>query len=179
MTAISHFVARLALPPEGIDLRAELAELGSARVRQALEQSAGDYARAAKLLRMRAGELIRLESRLAGAPDPREPAINLDNVSRISGGVERISAAVIRRLAADGLDERAIAGRIGCNPWLVERVLREQRAREIERLDRDEKLSPKQIAERLRLPINRVRNVLMSHDNDALARRASGGQNDE
>ncbi len=168
------------LPPEGIDLRAELAELGSVRVRQALEQSDGDYGRAAKLLRMRPGELIRLESRLAGESDaPAGDVINLANVSRIAGGVERISAAVIRRLAAEGLDERTIAKRVGCNPFLVEQVLREQTRREIERLDRDEKLSPKQIAERLRLPINRVRRVLVAHDLDALARRASGGQNEE
>lgn len=192
-TAISQFIERLALPPEGIDLCAELAELGSARVRQALEQSGGDYRRAAKLLRMHRGELVRLESRLAGQassapldrttlaiirpPSPGDDVVSADNVSRVAGGIERISAAAIRRLAAEGLDERSIAKRIGCNHFLVERVLREQTRREIERLDREEKLSPKQIAERLRLPINRVRRVLVAHDLNELASNASGGQN--
>lgn len=180
-TAISHFVERLALPSGGIDLRSELVELASARVRQALAQSDGDYALAAKLLRMRPAELVRLESRLlAGGPSAAAiDVVNLGNVSRFAGGIEHISAAAIRRLAAEGLDERAIAKRMGCNPFVVERVLREQTRREIERLDREEKLSPKQIAARLQLPINRVRSVLVAHDLNALASATSGGQNNE
>lgn len=178
-TAISRFVERTPPPPEGIDLCAELAELVSARVQQALDQSGGDHGRAAKLLRMRLPELVRLESRLAKGHSiaPMSDAIDVDNVSRIAGGIEHISAAAIRRLAAEGLDERAIAKRLGCNPFAVEKVLREQTRSEIERLDREEKLSPKQIAERLRLPINRVRRVLVAHDLVKLAHRASGGQN--
>lgn len=184
-TAIDSFVKRLALPEGGIDLRAELVTLQRARMRQALEKSGGDLARAARLLRMSRAELVRLESRLTdgdstlpAARGPGDPqAIDPSSISRIVGGVERISAAVIRRLADEGLDETAITNRVGCNPFIVEKVLRDRTKREIERLDRDEKLTPKQIADRLRIPINRVRRVLVAHDIGALAHRASGGQN--
>lgn len=183
-TAIDHFVKRLALPEGGVDLRAELVALQRARMRQALDKSAGDLAKAARLLRMSRAELVRLESRLTDGestlPAARTPGasevLDPSSVSRIVGGVERISAAVIRRLADEGLDEGAITQRVGCNPFIVEKVLRERTRREIERLDRDEKLTPKQIADRLRIPINRVRRVLVAHDLGALARRASGGQ---
>jgi len=183
-TAIDSFVKRLALPEGGIDLRAELVTLQRARMRQALEKSGGDLARAARLLRMSRAELVRLESRLTddstlpAASAPGDPGtIDPSSVSRIVGGVERISAAVIRRLADEGLDETAITNRVGCNPFIVEKVLRDRTKREIERLDRDEKLTPQQIADRLRIPINRVRRVLVAHDLGALAHRASGGQN--
>jgi hypothetical protein len=143
------------LPPDGIDLRAELVALQRTRVRQALEQSRGDLAGAARLLGM--------------SP-------------RIAGGVEFVSAAAIRRYAADGYSEREIYKRLGCNPYLVEKVLREQTERKIWSLDRDKGLSPHSIAARLRLPISRVRRVLERADRqaerDALAHRASNGHND-
>jgi len=168
------------LPPDGIDLRAELAALSGARVRQALDQAAGDYGQAARLLRMSRHELLRLEARLAdgepNAAERRVGALDPHTIPRIAGGVEFISAAAIRRYAAEGHDEKAIASLLGCNLFLVEKVLRAQTAAEIMRLDREEKLTPKQIAERLRLPINRVRRVLVAHDLGALAHRASGGQ---
>lgn len=175
---------RLALPEGGVDLKAELVALTRARVRQALEKTSGDLAGAARLLRMGRGELVRLESRITdGDPAPYaaratgEPELDWRTASRIVGGVERISAAVIRRLAAEGLDEAEITRRVGCNPFIVERVLREQKSAEILRLDRDEKLKPSEIAARLKLPIQRVRAVLVGHDLAALARRANEGQN--
>lgn len=183
-TAIDHFVERLALPEGGIDLRAELVTLQRARVRQALEKTSGDLAGAARLLRMTRTELVRLESRLTeGDPTlpatrpPGEPELDVRIASRIVGGIEVVSAAVIRRLDAEGLDASEIVRRVGCNPFIVERVLREQKRAEILRLDRDEKLKPSEIAGRLRLPVARVRAVLVAHDVAALARRANGDQN--
>lgn len=182
-TTIDHFVKRLALPEGGVDLKAELVALTRARVRQALEKTSGDLAGAARLLRMARGELVRLEARITDADStlpaaraPGEPELDVHAVSRIVGGVEVISAAVIRRLAAEGLDEAEITRRVGCNPFIVERVLREQKSTEILRLDRDEKLKPREIAARLKLPIQRVRAVLVGHDLAALARRANGRQ---
>jgi hypothetical protein len=161
---IIHQTERARLPPEGIDLRAELVALQSARVRQALGQACGDYGKAARLLRMSRLDLVRLETQLAGdgtsllaPPDPR-------GIPRIAGGVEFISAAAIRRYAAEGLDEKEIARTLGCNGFLVEKVLREQTEAEIVRLDSVEKLAPKAIALKLRIPISRVRRVLVAAD---------------
>jgi hypothetical protein len=174
------------LPPDGVDLRAELAAHGTARVRQALSQAGGDYGGAARLLRMSRNELVHFEARLAGGdpngPDRHVGVPDSTNVGRIAGGVEFISAAAIKRLHTDGYDEKAISRRLGCNPFLVEKVLREQTEQRIVELDRDgldgKKLSPRDIALELRLPVSRVRRVLVAHDVRALARRcrASGGQ---
>jgi hypothetical protein len=183
-TAIDHFVERLALPEGGVDLKAELVALTRARVRQALEKKGGDLAAAARLLRMSRGELVRLEARitdgdstLPAARAPGEPEVDVRTVSRIVGGVERISAAAIRRLAAEGHDDTEIVRRTGVNAFVVDKVLREMKSAEIVRLDRDEKLKPREIAARLKLPIQRVRAVLVAHDVAALARRANGEQN--
>jgi hypothetical protein len=162
-TVIADLVDRLALPPEGVDLRAELVDLQSARVRQALEQSGGDLARAARLLRMSRLDLMRLEARIADgtgappAPDPIDPG----NAARIAGGVEFISAAAIRRYAVEGLDERAIASRLGCNVFIVEKVLREQVEASVRRLDAEEQLPVAEIAAALRIPRARVRHILL------------------
>lgn len=164
------------LPSEGIDLRAELAELESARVRQALAQSGGNLTAAARLLRMSRGELLRLGARLmceragvAGAlpPEAREAReVARDNgASRIAGGVELVSAAAIRRLAAEGWSEKRIAGRLGVNAFVVEKVLRRDTERAVRELDASgEGLSPRDIADRLRLPVSRVRAILGAAD---------------
>jgi hypothetical protein len=170
------------LPPDGIDLRAELVALQRTRVRQALEQSRGDLAGAARLLGMSPLDLARLAARLDGDAPRSPPPVDEPPVPRIAGGVEFVSAAAIRRYAADGYSEREIYKRLGCNPYLVEKVLREQTERKIWSLDRDKGLSPHSIAARLRLPISRVRRVLERADRqaerDALAHRASNGHND-
>lgn len=169
------------LPPDGIDLSAELVALQRTRVRQALEQSRGDLTGAARLLGMSPLDLARLAARLA-EPGDSPPPVDEPPVPRIAGGVEFVSAAAIRRYAADGYSEREIRKRLGCNPYLVEKVLREQTERQIWSLDRDKGLSPQSIALRLRLPISRVRRVLERADrqaeHDALAHRASCGHND-
>lgn len=142
MTAIiTELVERLALGPEGVDLRAELDALQSARVSQALEQTGGDLSRAAKLLRMSRLDLLRLEARLAaarapGAAPPRfePPLVDASAIPRIESGVEFVSAAAIRRLDAEGYTERQIAGHLGCNAYLVEKVLREATERKVHEL---------------------------------------------
>jgi hypothetical protein len=162
---IAELVERLALPPDGIDLRAELDALQSARVSQALAQSSGDLAQAARLLRMSRLELLRLEERLAGrAPEAfgrrREPEPDVTPIPRIEGGLEIVSAAAIRRLAADGFTERQIGARLGCNPYIVEKVLREDIERDVRRLDAEGR-SVTEIAVALRLPFSRVRGILV------------------
>lgn len=164
---IAALVEQLDLPPDGIDLRAELVALQSARLRQALDQAGGDYAAAARLLRMSRLDLARLESRLAGeahaiTAEPSLDDLDASRIPRISGAVEFFSARVIKQYAAEGVGERAIASRLGCNPYLVERVLREQTQAEIVRLDREEKLEPKAIADRLGIAVSRVRRVLLA-----------------
>lgn len=170
-TTTTHSLA--ALPPDGVDLRAELNALRAARVRQALEQSSGDLSQAARLLRMSRLDLMRLEAldgaepappprgrrRQAAAPSP----LGVASVGRIAAGVELISAAAIRRLAADGLDARKIAARVGCNHYLVERVLRRHTESEMRRLD-GEGLSLRAIAIKLGLPLARVRRFLAAED---------------
>jgi hypothetical protein len=82
--------------------------------------------------------------------------------TRVSGGVELISAKAIRQYAADGHSERWIARRIGCNPYFVEKVLREQTEAAITRLSQIDKLGPHAIAAKLRLPCSRVQRFLNS-----------------
>lgn len=167
-TTIAELVERLALPPDGVDLRAELDALQSARVSQALERSGGDMARAAKLLRMTRLDLLRLEQRLSGRdevgrarprfePPPLGPTAAL--IPRIQDGVEFVSAAAVRRLAEDGLTERQIASRVGCNAFIVEKILREDTERRVRELDA-ERIAPSDIASRLRVPLARVRRIL-------------------
>lgn len=162
---IAALVEQLDLPPDGIDLRAELVALQSARLRQALDQAGGDYTGAARLLRMSRLDLARLEARLAGEAHNAEPSLDdLDasRIPRIAGAVEFFSAKVIKQYAAEGKGEKTIASLLGCNVFLVERVLREQTQAEIVRLDREEKLEPKAIADRLGIAISRVRRVLLA-----------------
>lgn len=172
---IAELARRLALPPDGIDLRAELVALQSARIRQALDLAGGDYGRAARLLRMSRLDLARLETRLesegagvahvtCGASNCAGPHLEPRDIPRIANGVEMISAKAIRTYAAEGLGERAIARRLGCNVYVVEKVLREQSEAEIVRLDREEKLAPNAIAERMRVPRSRVRQILKRAD---------------
>lgn len=165
-TIIAELVDRLALPPDGVDLRAELDALQSARVSQALAQAGGDLGAAARLLRMSRLDLMRLEARLSEPPrspggrrrrEPRPPETTA--FPRIERGVEFVSAAAIRRLSVDGLTERQIARKLGCNPFIVEKVLREQTATEVRRLV-GEGIGASDIASTLRLPLSRVRQIL-------------------
>lgn len=163
------------LPVDGVDLRSELLELQRARVSQALARAAGDLGVAAGLLRMKRLDLVRLESRLAAAmpsngdaPRRGEPELGVqpETVNRIAGGVEYVQAAVIRRLKAEGLDERKIATRLGCNPYLVERVLREQTEREVLRLD-GEGATVHEISAATHVPLGRIRNILLARSDEA------------
>lgn len=166
-TIIAELVERLALPPDGIDLRAELDALQSARVGQALAQAGGDVGRAAQLLRMSRLELMRLEARLSATPgpvgrrrfEPLAPPAAPSVFPRIDRGVELISAAVIRGLSAEGHTERQIARRLGCNVFIVEKALREQTESEVRRLD-GEGRDASDIASVLRLPLSRVRRII-------------------
>jgi hypothetical protein len=169
-TIIAELVERLALPPDGIDLRAELDALQSARVGQALAQAGGDVGRAAQLLRMSRLELMRLEARLSGPSpgplgrrrfEPLAPPAAPSVFPRIDRGVELISAAVIRGLSAEGYTERQIARRLGCNVFIVEKALREQTEGEVRRLDAEGR-DRGDIASTLRLPLSRVRRILDS-----------------
>lgn len=169
---IGDLVAGAGLPADGVDLRAELFELQRARVSQALARAAGDLGFAARLLRMTRLDLVRLESRLAAAmpsgdaprrrPEP-ELAVRPENVNRIADGIEYVSAAAIKRLRAEGKSERAIATALGCNPYIVERVLREQTEREVLRLDR-EGATVHEISAATRVPLGRVRRILSRSD---------------
>jgi DNA-binding CsgD family transcriptional regulator len=172
---IVGLVESFVLPPNGIDLRAELDALRSARVSQAMAQSGGDVGRAARLLRMSRRDLLLLEARLArGGPsassEGAEPKLDA-SLPRIERGVEFVSAAVIRGLHADGLTQRRIAERLGCNPYLVEKVLRKDTENEVRRLA-GEGRSASDIADALRLPLTRVRRILKRAAIAAL--RASG-----
>ena len=131
----------VALPPEGVDLRATLAAHQCSLVEQALARSEGDLQAAAKLLRVSPLELTRLHAALrAPSPDARgrtgsrvngsraravSPVVE-DEIPRVERGLERISGAAIRRLAVDGFTEKQIASRLGVNPYVVEKVLRMQ-----------------------------------------------------
>lgn len=106
-----------ALPPEGVDLNAEVASLQRRRIEQALERSNDDAPRAARLLRLSLAELERLRSLAPGAPGRGE-------VSRVEGGVELVSRAAIRRLCAEGFTPKQIARRFGVHEFFVEKVMR-------------------------------------------------------
>lgn len=177
---IVGLVESFVLPPNGIDLRAELDALQSARVSQALAQSGGDIGRAARLLRMSRHDLVQLEVRLGrGGPSAssgggrEEPQLDA-SLPRIERGVEFVSAAVIRGLHAEGkgLSQRKIAERLGCNPYLVEKVLRKDTEDRVRRLA-GEGRSASDIADALRLPLTRVRRILRRAAIAAL-RAASG-----
>lgn len=152
----------LALPHDGVDLRAEIDALQRARVRQALERARGNLGEAARLLRVTRSDLSRMQERIAGAKRAR-PGVDPESIPRIAGGLELVSAAVIRRYAAEGLSERQIAKRLGVNVFLVERCLERHTASEVERLDA-EGLSFKAIALKLRITIQRVASFVKAAD---------------
>lgn len=149
------------LPPKGADLRAELAALQRKRVSQALSRTGGDADKASRLLRITRLDLMRLEASLAerDARRGKMPEPDAGALPRIADGVEFVSRAVIRRYTSEGKSIKWIAARLGTNPYLVERVVREHRRAEIIRLDAA-KLSPKAIAVRLGAPLDEVRGVL-------------------
>jgi DNA-binding CsgD family transcriptional regulator len=141
------------LPPGGVDLRAELAEHQRCRIEQALARTQGDTALAAKLLRMAPLDLVRLQAGHIAVASAKSTAakratVKLDDIPRIERGVEMISAAAIRRLRAEGRSPQQIAGRLGCNPFVVEKVLRIETERAIRRL-RAEGVAPREISGRL------------------------------
>lgn len=120
-----------ALPPDGLDLRAELAAHQHSLVEQALARAGGDLQAAAKLLRITPLELTRLHAGAALAPYPvaRQPLRRPEEervaeIARIDRGVELISRAAIRRLHAEGRTPGQIAKRLGVNPFVIEKVLR-------------------------------------------------------
>ena len=130
------------LPPEGVDLRAELRAHQRSRVEQALVRAAEDPALAAKLLRITPLELAGLREGMGEAAPPPPPpspprppaqaaararrvAPPSDEMPRVERGVEVISRAAIRRLEAEGRTPKQIAGRLGVNLFVVEKVLRE------------------------------------------------------
>lgn len=162
---IAGLVERLDLPPKGIDLRAELQTLQRARVRQAMERAGGDAAKAARLLRLPLIDFMRLSARTAESASRRgrRPELDVRVVPRIADGVEFISRAAIERYAAEGVDAKEIARRLGCNRHLPDKVIREWRQREIVKLDR-EHYSPREIALRLRTTLADVRTVLALAD---------------
>lgn len=141
------------LPPDGVDLRAELAEHQRSRVEQALAHAQGDLDGAAKLLRLTPLELVRLQaghiavSRVRPAP-VKVATVKHDEIPRIERGVEFISAAAIRRLRAEGRSPHQIANRLGCNPFVVEKVLRIETERAVRKL-RAEGVAPREISGRL------------------------------
>jgi DNA-binding CsgD family transcriptional regulator len=149
------------LPAKGIDLRAELQALQRERVRQAMERAGGDAAKAARLLRLPLLDFMRLAARAAESASKRgrRPDLDARIVPRVSGAVEFISRAAIVRYAAEGVDVREIARRLGCNRYLAEKAVREWREGEIVKLDA-EHYSPKEIALRLRIALADVRTVL-------------------
>lgn len=147
------------LPPEGVDLRAELADHQRSRVEQALARAQGDLNAAAKLLRVTALDVARMQAghiAAAGAKQaqkrgPAQPTeVKLGEISRIERGVEVISAAVIRRLHAEGRSSVQIARRLGCNHMTVEKVLRMETERAVRELHADG-VTPSEIVTRLRV----------------------------
>ena len=121
----------LDLPPEGVDLRAELAAHTRVRVNQALGRARDDLTAAARLLRVSPLELSRLSAGAqlvlaapAAPPAPAPAPVAPTEFSRIEGGREILSRAAIRRLAAQRFTARQIADRFGVNEYFVEKILR-------------------------------------------------------
>ena len=148
------------LPAEGIDLRAELAEHQRSRIAQALVRAEGDSTAAAKLLRLTPLELVRMQAGHIAVAATRQGVqtqskrtlvglgVERGDIPRIERGVEMISVAVIKRLRAEGLEPEQIARRLGCNHFVVEKVLRIETERAVRRL-RAEGLEPIEISRRL------------------------------
>lgn len=116
------------LPPEGIDLRAEITALQSRRVAQALARADGDATVAAKLLRVTRLDLARMQagvSAMAWSRSTPKPApVQPDEVPNIRGGVEVITRAAVRRLHHEGRTPDQIAKRLGVNAYAIEKILR-------------------------------------------------------
>jgi hypothetical protein len=170
MKGNTHVAIIADLPPRGIDLRAEVLILQRTRLRQALAAAKGDVDRAAKLLRVTPLDLLRLEERFAKGASKRGAEPDASSIPRIAGGLQLVSRAAICRYSAEGKDVKTIARLLGCNRYLVEKVVVEFRKSEIIRLDRDEDLSPKEIALRLRAPLAEVRSVLTKAQRTPLAK---------
>jgi hypothetical protein len=139
------------LPEEGLDLRQELLACQTHLVEQALLRTNGDRTRAAQLLRTDPLSLERLKRFLSPAPVPtpaselptrtdltrprpyrdcRAPSVpasakaGAGELGRIDGGVLKITRAVIRRLATEGLTAKQIGTQLGVNFYFIEKVLR-------------------------------------------------------
>lgn len=130
MTSAQEMVAPMGqeLPPDGIDLRAELVAHQRWRVEQAINR-AGNLAGAARLLRVSQLELLRMQRGgllpiVPPTPNRRVPT-GESELTRIEAGVEIVSRATIRRLHGEGYSPRQIATRLGLrSPYFVEKVLR-------------------------------------------------------
>jgi hypothetical protein len=140
---------QIALPEEGLDLRAELVEYQGWMVAQALDRSRGDLAAAAKLLGLTPLELTRVNPTRPENPDMKQPPavsavptppkptlvtgalpalpekpLSPEELGRVDKGLLKIDTAVIKRLDAEGQSFQQIAARLGVNRYFVERVLR-------------------------------------------------------
>lgn len=107
------------LPPDGVDLRAELAEHQRALVEQALDRAGGNHARAAHLLGLRPLELYRLAGGRLELVDGMAPAPAKGAPPKLE-----ISRTSIRAMAADGWTPREIAVALSINQFAVEKILR-------------------------------------------------------
>lgn len=176
------------LPEEGINLRVELVRYQDWMIEQALIRTQGNKSQAAKLLGLKRTTLVMMlttkgrllpSAELEAAPGaidgdgeppttvrrreetavPRVGDVDVRNIGHIAQGVEMISAAAIRRYAADGLTRRQIANRLGCNPYIVDRVLREHLQRQVVALD-EQGIAPSAIAQQLGCSLADVRSAL-------------------
>lgn len=108
----------------------------------------------------RGARVAELEAALGVRPPPA-PATAVDPArsTTVREGLLVVSAAAVVQLAAEGLDEWAISRRLGCNVYLVEKVLRAEKDRSVRRLAGDG-FSTREIAAELRLTLKRVTHVL-------------------
>jgi hypothetical protein len=118
-----------ALPPDGVDLRAELAAHQRRRLEQALAMAQGDAFLAAKLLRVSPLDIARMRSGTSVVAWQRSRPARAnqatDDLPRIEGGREVMSRAGIKRLAGEGYNARQIADRFGVvNEYAIEKILR-------------------------------------------------------
>jgi RNA polymerase sigma factor for flagellar operon FliA len=124
------------LPEEGIDMGAELERYRVWMLDQALIIADGNKAKAARLLRINRTTLVEMLRRHQPAPvSAREESPPMkqtteetgDGYQRInSKGLQVVPRVEIARLRGEGLSITAIAARLQCNRFLVERELRRQ-----------------------------------------------------
>lgn len=124
------------LPEDGIDMGAELDRYRVWMLDQALIRADGNKSKAARLLRINRATLVEMLRRLQPAPvSAREESPPMkqtteetgDGYQRInSKGLQVVPRVEIARLRGEGLSVTAIAAKLQCNRFLVERELRRQ-----------------------------------------------------